>query len=157
MKIRNRRTTILIVDESTSVRASLGKVLRAAGYEVLMACNGRDALELLGRQEVDVVMLDLDMPEMDGWEALERIAEEHPELPVLVVTGQPGERDWARSHGAAGLLEKPLDMPHMLEVLEELTEPEPRERRPKKPSRPVFRYSPPKPVDFRFGAVGQSG
>jgi DNA-binding NtrC family response regulator len=157
MKNRNRRTTVLIVDESTSVRASLAKVLRAAGYEVLMACHGRDALECLSRQEADLVMLDLDMPEMDGWEALQRIAEDHPELPVLVVTGQAGERDWARSHGAAGLLEKPLDMPHMLEVLEEITEPLPRERRPRKQSRPVFRYSPPKPVDFRFGAVGQGG
>lgn len=144
------RFRVLIADDSTSVRASLGKLLTAQGYDVRMACNGDDLFHILSRDKIDLVLLDLDMPEPDGWRTLERLSDDCPELPVIVVTGQPGERDWAARHGARALLEKPPDIPALLKAVEDLTElPRPKINPRQRRATLKFRYSPPRLFDFR--------
>jgi len=79
--------TILVVDDVPAMRDQYAFDLREAGYEALCAANGREALEILGREAVDCVILDLEMPVMDGMEALAHMVRDHPEVPVIVYTG----------------------------------------------------------------------
>lgn len=66
-------TTALVVDDSADIRLLLSTLLRAAGNEVLEAAGGREALYLLAARRPDIVLLDIQMPDMDGWETLRRI------------------------------------------------------------------------------------
>lgn len=114
------RKELLLAEDSPSIRASLGKLFRAAGYEVRSVSDGGEVLEELARRAVDVLVLDLDMPRMDGWETLERVRSFKPGLPVVVITGHTGQGDWAQSEGAAFLMEKPLDLPLLLGTIHDL-------------------------------------
>lgn len=90
--------TILLIDDDASNREPIGKLLRLEGYEVVRAANGRDALELLSACPVDLILLDLVMPEMDGLTFLKllRRDELHKHLPVVMLTalsdGEPLHR-----------------------------------------------------------------
>ena len=80
------RHQILIVDDEPNMRKVLGAMLRGAGYDVLAATDGVDALEILGAHHVDTVITALKMPRMDGMELLKRLADEFPTLPVIIIT-----------------------------------------------------------------------
>ena len=109
---------ILLADDSAQVREVMGELLRKAKYDVLTASHGGQVLELLNRERVDLLLLDLNMPEFDGWETLDRLSESKPGLPVIVITGQPNQREWVESAGARGLLEKPFNLPKFFGTLE---------------------------------------
>jgi two-component system response regulator (stage 0 sporulation protein F) len=66
---------VLVVDDEASVRGALAKILRYEDYEVIEAADGPSALELVGRERLDLVFLDIKMPGMDGLEVLGRLAE----------------------------------------------------------------------------------
>jgi DNA-binding response OmpR family regulator len=111
---------VLVVDDDTSVRESLGKVLKELDYEVLLAGDGREALELFDKAQVDLLLLDLGLPTMNGWDAFERITNENPLLPIIIITGRANQRDVAMAAGVGALMEKPLDVPRLLETIKEL-------------------------------------
>lgn len=77
---------ILVADDEMSIRLLYSEELKEEGYDVYTAANGREALEILERVPVDLVILDIKMPEMDGIEALRQIKERRPDLPVLLST-----------------------------------------------------------------------
>ncbi len=108
---------ILIVDDEDSVRKSVSMILRYARYEVLEAATGRRALTALAENEgVTAVLCDVKMPEMDGLEALTKISETYPGLPVIMISGH-GTIDTAveaTKRGAFDFLEKPLDQDRLL-------------------------------------------
>ena len=79
--------TILIVDDEESLRLTLRLRLSAQGFDVVLAEDGEAALEQLKKTKVDLVLLDINMPKMDGIEALGRIVEEYPEVEVVMLTG----------------------------------------------------------------------
>jgi DNA-binding NtrC family response regulator len=79
--------TILIVDDEFSVRESLDKVLSKSGYATLTAGSGNEALSLLAKQRVDLVLSDLKMPDGDGVELLKSIKKSYPEIEVILLTG----------------------------------------------------------------------
>jgi len=81
------------------------------------------------------------MPEINGWATLHHLQCLRPELPVIVITAQPNQREWMRSGGARALFEKPLDLSNLLQTIQELTHPE-AIARPES-----FRHSPPSPAD----------
>ncbi len=77
---------ILVADDEMSIRLLYSEELKEEGYEVYMASNGREALEIVEKIPLDLVILDIKMPEMDGIEALRQIKEKRPDLPVILST-----------------------------------------------------------------------
>jgi CheY-like chemotaxis protein len=124
------RTTnrILIVNDDSSVRASLKKVLEQAGFMVDLASTAKEALVELDSGSARLVLLDLNLPDQNGWDILERITRRSPAVPVVIITGLPGQ-PWAREVASvAPLLEKPIDVSTLLSTIQQLLE-EPREVR----------------------------
>ncbi|HTQ81286.1 MAG TPA: response regulator [Thermoanaerobaculia bacterium] len=103
---------ILVVDDEEPVRASLVFGLRAglAGCFVTAAGGGREALELLARQPVDLVVTDLRMPEMDGLELITYLRRDHPGLPVVVVSGVANAAEDAVKVGSLDCFIKPFSL-----------------------------------------------
>jgi two-component system, response regulator, stage 0 sporulation protein F len=77
---------ILVADDEMAIRLLYSEELKEEGYEVYTAANGREALEVIDKVPLDLVILDIKMPEMDGIEALRQIKEKKPDLPVLLST-----------------------------------------------------------------------
>lgn len=147
---------ILLADDSPQIRESLSKVLRKADYHVALVAQGGQALDRVLAEEFDLLLLDLNMPGMDGWETLDLLARLKPQLPVLIITAQPDQRDWAQAEGARALMEKPLDLPTLLQTIRELTA-QPQKRNPvtRPPARERFRFAAPERQPFRFSESRQ--
>ena len=111
---------ILLVDDERSIRESLSKILGAENYEVVLAENGHEAIEKHGAQRIDLLILDLNMPVKNGWDTLEWLVKIDPVLPVVIITGRSNERALAETAGADALMEKPLDVPLLLQTIREL-------------------------------------
>jgi two-component system, response regulator, stage 0 sporulation protein F len=75
---------ILVADDEMAIRLLYSEELKEEGYEVYTASNGREALDIVEKTHLDLVILDIKMPEMDGIEALRQIKERKPDLPVLL-------------------------------------------------------------------------
>ena len=107
--------TILVVDDLAANRDLLGRRLERAGFRVLMAASGREALDLVKAGNVDCVLLDIMMPEMTGLEALSqlRLTRSMASLPVIMVTAKTESEDVveALSLGANDYITKPVDFP----------------------------------------------
>jgi len=105
--------TILIVEDDEITRTVLQRRLEAKGYMVLAVSGGRQALETVERQPVDLVLLDTVMPEMDGLEVLERLREKRTatDLPIIMVTYKESSSDVVRALrlGANDYVAKSLD------------------------------------------------
>jgi len=84
--------TILVVDDEPSISEVVGIYLRRAGYQVVTARNGRQALEILDRQSPDLVILDLMLPEVDGWEITRRLRTQS-DTPIIMLTARREEAD----------------------------------------------------------------
>jgi chemosensory pili system protein ChpA (sensor histidine kinase/response regulator) len=104
---------VLLVDDSVSVRRFVGHMLQKAGFEVLTANDGAEALERLVDATVDVVVTDLEMPRVNGYELIEDLRRRAStrELPVVVLTTRAGEKHWAlaRRLGVRHYVTKPVD------------------------------------------------
>lgn len=114
------KKTILIVDDDASVRQSLRKVLEGAGYTVVLAASGEEAASRVEREPTDLIMLDLGLPIMNGWDTFERITSRTPVLPLIIFTGQANQYDMAVAAGVGALMEKPLDATVLLDTIKEL-------------------------------------
>jgi two-component system response regulator CpxR len=108
------------VDDDATVRDSLNAVLLAEGYFVIPAENGQQAIDLARQSEVDLVLLDLNMPVKNGWDTFEHLTREHPTLPIIIVTARPNQLFTAVSAGAGALLEKPMEIPILLNTIKKL-------------------------------------
>src|SRR5437899_7569161 len=111
---------ILVVDDERSIRESLRKILRVENYEIVLAENGQEAIEKHGAERIDLLILDLNMPVKNGWATLETLAGINPLLPVVIITGRSKQRAPAETAGADALMEKPLDVPLLLQRIREL-------------------------------------
>lgn len=111
------RRKVLVVDDDPVIGRSFDRVLSDKGYAVSTAVNGREALDKLRREDIDVVFTDIKMPGMDGIEITERIREKRPWIPVVIITGYGTAANEAKAEaaGAAGFLHKPLS-PEMIEA-----------------------------------------
>lgn len=119
---------ILVVDDEESIRESLAKVLRAEGYEIVLAENGQEAIEKLAAEPVNLLLLDIGLPRKDGWATLEWLSEVNPLVPVIMITGLWKKAGLAAVAGADMLMEKPLDVPRLLQNIREFLD-EPAETR----------------------------
>jgi CheY-like chemotaxis protein len=120
MNLIDAKAKILLADDDDEVLAALSSVLTSEGYEVIVAKNGREAIEQFLEQHIDVALLDLNMPVKGGWEAFERLTTIHPLLQVIVITARPDQYPLAIAAGVAALMEKPLDLPLLLQTIDDL-------------------------------------
>ena len=115
------RPVILVVDDERLIRWSLRERLTSAGYAVLEAESGTDALEVVFRESVSLVLLDLSLPELSGLGVLERVKKERPSCPVILMTAydSPGSAERAAALGAAHLVPKPFDFDRIVRLVGE--------------------------------------
>ncbi len=113
------RHRIAIVDDDHSVRKALQRLLRSINLDADAYGSGPEFLAALGDAKPDCVVLDLQMPEMNGLELQLRLAERGIRLPVVVITGhdEPGMRVQCMAAGASTYLRKPLDDKVLLEAI----------------------------------------
>jgi len=111
--MNNNSNRILVVDDNRINRLKLGRALKTEGYEVLEAAGGREALEILQSETVDLVLLDLLMPEVDGFQVLEQMKSDQNTglIPVIMVTAVDEKEDVNKclSIGAVDYITKPFD------------------------------------------------
>ena len=102
---------VLLVDDDPDVSSLLKRFLAAKGREVLAAANGREALEMFSKEVPDLVILDVVMPEVHGWEVLSRIRETSS-VPIIMLTGQNTSTDTVKGllSGADDYITKPFDL-----------------------------------------------
>jgi DNA-binding NtrC family response regulator len=111
---------LLIVDDDSSVREALKRVLMDSGYEVILAADGSEAEQRLSNAEIDLLILDLNMPNRDGWDVMEAVTSNHPWIPIIVVTGMMDQLATFDIPGVAALLPKPVEAPALLHKIERL-------------------------------------
>lgn len=115
-----RSITVLVADDDTDVREVIAEALSAPHRRVVQAKNGVEAVRWATSTQLDLVILDLLMPEMDGVESFRRIHAERPDLPVIIVTGYP-ESDLmlkVLEIGPFTVLQKPLDVQKLRKVVD---------------------------------------
>jgi len=108
--------TILVIDDERSIRNALKDILEYENYQVEMAVDGIEGVELFSKNKYDIVLCDIKMPKMDGLEVLEKIHEINPDATVIMVSGH-GNIDTAVDaikKGAFDFIEKPLDLNRLL-------------------------------------------
>jgi CheY-like chemotaxis protein len=112
---------VLLVDDDRMVRGMLAESLQHHGYHVTAAGDGHEALGLFEPSRYDVVVTDLLMPEMSGWELIERLRQADPDIPVIVISGvATGEDDKRAQETGVALLHKPTSLHHLREAIEAL-------------------------------------
>lgn len=120
----NSRPTILVVENEVSNRILIERVLSTRGYRCLSAANGQEALDILDREGVDLILTDLSMPVLDGYRATQLIrARPHlANVPIVAVTAFPLHDDAvaAKQIGCTEYLTKPFKPRQLLEVVERL-------------------------------------
>jgi CheY-like chemotaxis protein len=113
-----RAARILVVEDDDSIRDLVDLVLSSAGYEVLTAPDGAAALQVIGQTDPDLVLLDMRMPIMDGWEfARQYRARPEPHAPIVVLTAARDAAERAAEIHANGYLGKPFDVDDLLTMV----------------------------------------
>jgi excisionase family DNA binding protein len=118
------RRTILIVDDDERLREFVRVNLEMEGYTVREAANAEEGLAALEEESPDLILLDVMMPEVDGWEMLRRVHERHGvgSIPVIMFSGKVGEEDMksAAARGASGFIGKPFNPQQLIESTKQL-------------------------------------
>ncbi len=115
---------ILVIDDQKSIRNTLKDILEYESYEVEVAENGEEGVEIFNKEKFDLVLCDIKMPNMDGMEVLETITAKDPDIPVVMISGH-GNIDTAVESikkGAYDFIEKPLDLNRLLVTIKNAQE-----------------------------------
>ena len=115
---------ILIVEDNEDNRDSLSRRLQRRGFDVVMARDGKEGVSIAQTEKPDLILMDMNMPELDGWEAtrLIKAAPETQAIAVIALTAHAmsGDRDRALGAGCADYHTKPVDFPKLLAQIEAL-------------------------------------
>jgi DNA-binding NtrC family response regulator len=114
---------LLVIDDEPSLRAAVARYLRLHGHDVIEAGNGAEALRLTADESLDLVITDINMPEMDGIEVILALAQRNPGLPVIAMSGggrMPKDTLLMSAEllGAVTTLAKPFELAHLSEMVE---------------------------------------
>lgn len=115
------RSRILIADDDVLVRGSLAAVLEYEGFTVDEAGDGSEAVARATAHPPDLVLLDLNMPGMDGWAAFNKLDHVRPLVPVIIITARPNQYPEAQRLGVDAFMEKPLNIPVLVRAIRRLT------------------------------------
>lgn len=107
---------VLIAEDDTNTRKLMSAVLRQSGYEVVTACDGVEAMELLEARQIDLIILDIMMPRMDGYQLTQKVRESGSTVPILMVTAKEASQDIITGFraGTDDYMVKPVDEEEML-------------------------------------------
>ena len=145
-----KQKVLLVDDDNESLFHSLRHSLSSETYEIVLAENVQDAIAKSKAGEIDLLLMNLDSPTEQGWEAIHAITEENPFLPVMMITRQSGLRKLAEAAGARALMQEPVDEPLLLQTIRELlAEPVQSPMRRTYNEAIDFRHVPPGSGDFR--------
>ncbi len=117
--MKQAKKIVLIVDDERAILKVLSIKLRISGYDVITALNGEEALELVASAKPDLMLLDVIMPGIDGFEVLEKLRA-FSEIPVIVFSARPENAAKAMELGANHFLAKPFDVDDMVKKIERL-------------------------------------
>jgi CheY-like chemotaxis protein len=117
--------SILIVDDNADIRAFLKKALDTAGYSTQTAANGEEGLAAQRKQPADILITDIFMPETDGFELIDAMRREFPQVKIVVMSGGPKtpRRKYLSDAALMGVeitLQKPFDIETLMQALEAL-------------------------------------
>jgi CheY-like chemotaxis protein len=117
--LTSERARVLVVDDDQDAREAMTELLQIQGFRVVEACNGQEALDLMMAENPSVVLLDLMMPVLNGWEFLRR-RKAQPQLariPVIVTSAVIDRAVGAEAEGADEVLVKPLDIERLVKLV----------------------------------------
>jgi DNA-binding response OmpR family regulator len=120
--------TVLLVDDDPALLEMLGRTLERAGFTVITAVHGADALVQMRQLRADIVVTDIMMPELDGFELIRQLHAKWPDLPIVAMSGiddTPNFRNLALKFGAKAALSKPVNRAHLVEVIQEIMRADP--------------------------------
>jgi DNA-binding response OmpR family regulator len=123
-----KRRKILLADDDPRVLESLNQVLEEEGFEVILAQDGHQAVRQFLSESPDLLLLDLKMPGMNGWEAFSLMQKLHTLVPCILITAYPNQFERAAGMGIDALMEKPLDLQLLLETIHRFLRESVRER-----------------------------
>jgi two-component system chemotaxis response regulator CheY len=116
--------TILTADDSASMRQMVTFTLKGAGYEVVEAVDGKDGLSMISQSKVDMIITDLNMPNMDGIEMIRnvRAMAQYKFIPIILLTteSQDGKKKEGKAAGATGWITKPFKPEQLLAVIKKV-------------------------------------
>jgi DNA-binding response OmpR family regulator len=113
-----RDAAVLVVDDEPLIRATVCEMLDMAGYRASSAANGAEALALLETSPMDVVLLDMRMPVLDGWGFAREVRERGMDVKSIVMTAARDAQAWATEIAAHGSLPKPFRMDDLLAAID---------------------------------------
>lgn len=115
-----QKNRILVVDDEDALRTVLSSELEGEGYNVASAADGSEAIEILKKSAFDLILLDIKMPNVDGFEVLKFIKETHPLTKVIMLTGFADLKNAIESKklGAEDFVSKPYDLVDLLTTVE---------------------------------------
>jgi DNA-binding NtrC family response regulator len=118
--VRNQR--ILVVDDEKNIRLTVTKALQTFGYEVSSAVSGQEALQKFRESEFGLILLDLKMPDMDGFEILEQVVDMRPDIRVIIISayGTVENAVEAIKLGAVDFIQKPFTPQELREIVNEV-------------------------------------
>lgn len=105
---------VLVVDDDSSIVSTVREVLKDEGYEVATAMDGQAALRRIDQDVPALVLLDMRMPIMDGWQFAAEVRRRGLDLPIVVMTAAQDAQRWAGEIGADGYVSKPFDIDDLL-------------------------------------------
>ncbi|MDV6030190.1 MAG: response regulator [Phycisphaera sp. RhM] len=113
---------LLVVDDNEDNRDSLSRRLERKGFEVTCANGGKEAVEEYSSNTPDLILMDMNMPELDGWEATSQIRAKGGTVPIVALTAHAmnGDRERALEAGCTDYHTKPIEMDKLLELIEQL-------------------------------------
>ena len=122
-------TTILIADDRRDMSERLKVLLEKKGIVIETAENGTEVLDKIARLQIDLIVMDMNMPEMDGCQATESV-KSNPEtqhIPVIICTAHPmpGDEDRAKASGCDGFLEKPIEIDLLIAMIDDVLKADP--------------------------------
>lgn len=114
------RGPILVIDDEPEILSTVATILEFEGYEVEQAANGAEGLDCIERNLPSLVLLDMRMPVLNGWDFARILKERGVYLPIIVMTAAQDARRWAQEVGASGYIAKPFDVDDLLTTVDSL-------------------------------------
>ena len=113
---------VLLVDDSATEIKLFSDMLEKMGHDVIVAENGRDGVDMAKAEQPDIVLMDIVMPDMNGFQATRQISRDDStsHIPVIIVSSKDQETDkvWGERQGAKGYITKPVDTNELMEVMQ---------------------------------------
>jgi len=115
--------SVLIIDDDFDVGESLQTLLKLNNFESSIALSGKEGIDKFQTSKFDIILLDIKMPKMDGYETFDKLLEMDPNVKVFFVTGHSTNNkklQHCKNHGLRGILTKPVDISKIIQVINSL-------------------------------------